>query len=156
MSPPSASEDSSGTRRTLRGRGTSERSSQGELPRLRDEIRAETPVRLLLHQDEATRLVDSPCRDEDVVGPERHRVVAAAFRESDAFVDEPASDPQSARRGLDEEEAQLRDTVTLRMPYDKDGGHALAIALGDPASLATRVEVFDEVRDDLRYKPLEA
>ena len=62
--------------------------------------------------------------------------------------------PEAARRRLDEQQAKLRDR--LRFGNDEDRADDLSVALGDPAALALRIEVVDEVGDDARDEGLEA
>src|SRR6266513_2253799 len=99
-----------------------------------------------LHRREAGPLVDAPRRDE--------LAIARGPGERDALVDEPLSDPVPARAGFDEQQPELRDGVAL--PDAEDRADPLAVELGDPAALALRVEVLDELRDDGRDEGLEA
>ena len=59
-----------------------------------------------------------------------------------------------ARARFDEQQPELRDGVAL--PDAEDRADPLAVELGDPAALALRVEVLDELRDDRRDERLEA
>src|SRR5690606_42135276 len=52
--------------------------------------------------------------------------------------------------GLDVDQAQLGDLVALA--HDEGGADHLAVLLGDPAALAPRVEVVDEVGGDTRHQ----
>ena len=82
-----------------------------------------------------------------------HLAVSGGTREADALVHQTAADAQSARLGLDQEQAQLADRL-CRLDQ-KDASHTLAIALGDPAPLALGVEVIDESGDDAGHERLE-
>src|SRR6185503_4136131 len=78
-----------------------------ELPGLADEIVAKAVVRLRAHQREARLLIEVTGRGEGLLGPERERPIAQASRGGDALGDQPTADPESADRGLYQEESQL-------------------------------------------------
>ena len=65
--------------------------------------------------------------------------VAGAGGETDAFIDEPLADAEPASGGIGEEETQLCDARRFR--DEKHAAGVFAAALGDPASLARRIEV---------------
>src|SRR6185436_18571275 len=79
--------------------------------------------------------------------------VALRAREGDAFLDQPPPEAGAARRRLDQQEAEPRRALVVD---DEDAADALAVALGDPAALALRVEVLEEVLDDAGDQRLEA
>ena len=79
--------------------------------------------------------------------------VAGPAREADALVDEPLADAEPARARLDEQQSQLGHL--LRLPDEEHGADDLAVAFGDPAALARRIEVVEEVGDDARDERLE-
>src|SRR5215208_1171835 len=124
------------------------------LPRLPQLLRPEQRVRLGAHQAEAGLLVDVAGGGEDAVGPEGDPPVAGGAGEGDALVHQAAAEPQAARRRLHEQEAQLRHLVGL--PDEKDRADDLAAPLGDPAALAGRVQLLDELGDDGGDQRLEA
>src|SRR5207244_13366492 len=72
--------------------------AQRQLPELPDEVASEAVVRLLAHQTEARRLIDTARRDQDVVGPQRDFAVVPLAGKADAFGDEPAADAEPAGR----------------------------------------------------------
>src|SRR5262245_13271829 len=138
----------SATRRSPPGR-----TLQLELPGLADQAVAEAVVRLLGHQAVAGRFVDVARGLQAAVRPQHDLPVALLAREALAFVDEALADPEPAGGGLDVEHPELRDgRRLLDQEYRPDDP---AVALRDPAPLALRVEVVDELRDDLRHQRLE-
>ena len=110
-------------------------------------------VRRLVDQLEAGALVNPPRSVEDVVCPEDELAVAGGPREVDACVDELRADTGSARAGLDEEDAQLRDVV--RLAHAEHAADADAAELGDPAALAHRIVLLCEYADDRRDESFE-
>src|SRR5262249_17419236 len=127
--------------------------SQRQLPDLADEVLAEAVMLLALDEAEPGGLVEAPRRDQHVVGPEPEPAVAAAPRETDAFGDEALADAEAARLGRDDEEAELGDA--LRLFHDEDRADDLALAFGDPAALALRIEMAEELGGDLGDQRLE-
>src|SRR5437016_7513375 len=128
--------------------------SQRELPELADEFVAEARVPLLSHPPETALLVDRARRGEIRLRPEHELAVALGARKGDAFFDQPPAEPAAARRGLDDQQAQLGGRS--RLLDDEHRADALAAALGDPAALARRIEVLDEPGDDPGHQRLEA
>src|SRR5438876_8548606 len=127
--------------------------AQRQLPELPDEVASEAVVRLLAHQTEARRLIDTARRDQDVVGPQRDFAVVPLAGKADAFGDEPAADAEPAGRRLDIEQAQFR---LLRALLDEQhGADDDPLALGDPATLAASVKILDERGGDPRDQRLE-
>ena len=76
--------------------------SQLEHPVLPDEVFAEAVVLFFPDEPEPPLLVDAPGDVEHAVGPERERLVAAPPGETDALIDEAASQTEAARPGLDQ------------------------------------------------------
>src|SRR5687768_9475010 len=99
-----------------------------------------------LDQAKAVRLVNVPGGVENAVRPERELLVFPLSGKSDAFVDETLSDSLSARGRCHEQQPELRDGGSVLDQEDRP--HALITQLGDPATLALRVEGSDEVHDD--------
>ena len=100
---------------------------------------------------------------EDAVGPEDDPAVAAGAGEALAFVDQAGADAEAARRRLDQQHAQLRrafdDRLLRRLVArldEEDAADVAAVALGDPAGFARRIEAVDEVGGDPRHQRLEA
>src|SRR5688500_5024016 len=111
-------------------------------------------VRLGADDTEAGAGVDASGGEKVVLRPERDAAVAGGARESDALVDQAGPDPEPARAGIDEEEPKLRGLV--RVSDDEDAAGVLAIDLGDPAAIASRVEPLDERGHDLGDERLES
>jgi hypothetical protein len=103
---------------------------------------------------ESGPLVDPPCGEQYVIGPQRDSPVAGSAGESQTLVHQPGPDSRSARRGLDEQQAQLCGVLRV------SGGaeHAadpLPVQLGDPRRLALGGGAFSEVGHDARDQRLE-
>src|SRR5690606_2305682 len=128
----------------LRARGEGRDCDEGgwleiQHPGLTYEVLPEGVVRFLLHELESGGLVDAACGDENVIGPERDRLVALRPREADALVDKPPSDAESPCGRLHIEQPELRYGVGF--PDEKDRPHHLAIALRDPGGFAAGIEL---------------
>ena len=112
--------------------------SEHEPPGLRDLPRAEHLGRPLRRdQLEAAALVDAAGGLELALRPERQLAVADGAGEADALLDQLRADLQAARRGVDDQEAQLCDAVARVDAEDRADG--LAVEGRDPAALARRV-----------------
>jgi len=85
--------------------------------------------------------------------PQDDLLVANSARESNALVDEPCSDSQSARLRFYKEEPQLGGL--LAYPCQEDASDVLAIDLGNPTSIPGRVIALHEISRDLRNEHLE-
>src|SRR3954464_11704158 len=86
---------------------------QLQFPRLRDQLRSEQIIRLLLDQPEAGILVNPPRGVQDAVGPQNDLSISRPPRESDASMDQLSSDAMAALIGLDVEQPQLRRRLRL-------------------------------------------
>src|SRR5260221_8107085 len=86
------------------------------------------------------------------VGPEHELLVALRARKPDAFLDQAPAEPGTAGGRLDEQQAQARLALVVHHEHAAD---ALAVALRDPAALALRIEVLEEVLDDSGAQRLE-
>src|SRR5688500_15880460 len=122
-------------------------------PRLTDEVMTEMPPRLAVDQPETSLLVDVAGRDKDVHRPERDLRVTCLAGEPDALIDQPLAKPQPARFRLDQRQPQLGDRPGSG--DEKDTANRPAVPLGDPATLARRVEPLDNAGDDLGHDRLE-
>src|SRR5258708_31886430 len=129
------------------------RCRQPELPGFGDEVLAEAAMRFLVDAAEAGLGVQAARRVQLALRPERQRAIAGVARKADAFLDQPASDAEPARGGLDEQQPQLRHR--LRFPDDEHRADDRAVAFRDPAALAARVEMIEEVGADPRDERLE-
>src|SRR5215469_6773521 len=111
-------------------------------------------MRLLAGEAEPRLLIDAASRDENALRPERHLAVARAPREAHALFDEPSTDAEAARLGLDQEQPQLRGGA--RLLHEKNRADIDAVALGDPAMLALGVIAPKKLGRDLCHERLEA
>jgi hypothetical protein len=87
---------------------------------------------------EAGLLIQAARRIQVALRPQRDLRVAGLPREPDAFVDEPSADAEPARLRLDQQQPQLGDV--LRFLDEEDRADDGAVALGEPAMLACRIE----------------
>src|SRR5580765_41565 len=87
------------------------------------------------------------------VGPQHELPVTLLARKPDALLDQAPAEAAAARGRLDQQQAQPRFALVVD---DEDAADALAVAFGDPAALALRVEVLEEVLDDPGDQRLEA
>src|SRR6185312_11406364 len=99
------------------------------------------------HTMKADAFVDAARGDENALRPQRHRPVAFLARSAHALLDQRATDAEPARFFLHEQEAQLREFVGGLDQEDR--AERLAARFRDPAMLARRVIVLDELRADL-------
>src|SRR5262249_43589197 len=126
---------------------------QLHIPVLADDLLAEAAARLARGQAKAGLRVDMTRRGEHAMRPERHTPIAAFAREADAFVGQPFADAKTARRGLDQQEAQARDLVgVLRQQHRAD---VLPVELCNPSTFPARIEPVDKIGDDLGAHALE-
>src|SRR5262249_41777872 len=137
----------------LEGRTTRKALSEGQLPRLADQIVAEAVVRLLGDEGEPLLLINMPRFGEHTVCPEHKFPVAATPRETNALLDEPGAQSQAARLRLDQQQAELGNC--LAGLHDEHRADDLAVHLCDPATLARRVIRVDKICDDLGYQRFE-
>src|SRR2546430_5562608 len=100
-------------------------------------------MRLLADKLEPGALVDAARRGQNALRPQGHGRIACGFCEAQAFLDQARAELQSSGPRIDDQQAELCDLVVLS---DHEGrADALAVELGDPAALAARIEVFDEL-----------
>src|SRR5262249_52016285 len=130
------------------------RPSELALPSLAHEVLAEGMMGLLGGEAKSRRFVDAPRGDQDVVGPQAHALVARLLGEAQALLHQAPADPETARSGLDQQQTQLRHLVALA--YHEHRAQDLALALGDPAALALRIEALQELGHDLGDQRLES
>src|SRR5215470_2301521 len=95
------------------------RLGQVALPGLAHEILAAGMMRLLGGELEARLLVDAARGMKDVVGPERHALIAGEAREAQALLHQAPADAEAPRLGLHQQQAQLRDLVALAHNHDR-------------------------------------
>jgi 2-deoxy-D-gluconate 3-dehydrogenase len=79
--------------------------------------------------------------------------VALLPRKTDALLDQARAEPRAAGGGLDQQQAQAR--VRLPVVDDEDAAEALPVSLRDPAALARRILLLEEVLHDPRHQRLE-
>src|SRR3954467_12201745 len=94
------------------------------------------------HEAETGRLVDAARGVQRFLRPEHDLAVPARPRECHAFGHELLAESEAARSRLDDEQPELRDR--LRFGDQENAADVLAVALGDPAALARRIEMLDE------------
>src|SRR5690242_15093586 len=88
--------------------------SQRQIPSFCDKsLLAEVVVALAVDTLEPRLPVDSTCRGQLALGPQRHFSVPGDPGERDAFVDQASADAVSPRLRLDEQQAKFRDAVRL-------------------------------------------
>src|SRR3954466_7606044 len=85
--------------------------------------------------------------------PEHELRVAGRPRERNALLHQPPSQAGTPGGRVNEEQAELRSRSVFF--YDKDAPHPAAGLFRDPATLACRIEVLQEILDDLRDERLE-
>src|SRR5262249_23127168 len=124
-----------------------------ELPGLPHQIDPEAVVRFFVDEPIAGPLVDASRRFEHAVGPEDDLVIPGLARELGAFVHQSRSDPESARRGLDQQQPQLGDS--LRLLDQKYGAEDFAISLRYPAAFSFGVMVLEKLGHDFRDQRFE-
>src|SRR6476659_4585910 len=91
---------------------------------------------------------------ENAVRPESDLAITDSPREGNAFIHEAAANAQATRRRLDVEQPQSGDS--LRILHTENRANDFSVALGDPASLALRIEALKEFRGDFRDERLES
>ena len=109
---------------------------------------------LALGEPEPGRLINVPRREQVLLRPQRERPVSALAREAHALGDEMPAESQSARLRVDDQQPQLRHR--RRLANEEYRTDALTVALGDPAPLAARIELQDELGRDVRDQRFEA
>src|SRR4051794_30965897 len=127
---------------------------QFQFPELADRLGPEGVVHLGPRQLLEARLaIDRTGRGQVRVRPEHQLRVASRPRECDALLHQPPSQPRAPGGRVDEKQAQLRSRLVFF--YDKDTPHPAAGLFRDPATFACRIEVLQEILDDLRDQRLE-
>src|SRR5690606_688040 len=108
--------------------------SQRQLPRLGNEAGAPEAVVTFAGRPLETGLLVETARGlELALGPQRDLAVAAAAGKPDTLVDEPRTNALAARRGLDQQQAQLGNGVGF--PDQENRTDDLPIHLRNPAAL---------------------
>src|SRR5258708_2990843 len=125
--------------------------SKLQIPGLADEIDAKAVMLLFLHPLESGARVDAARGDQDALGPQRDRAVAAVFCEADALLDQRTADTEPARFFFHQQQAQFRDLVGSLDQEDR--ADRLAAHFGNPAVLAPGIEVAAELRGGLGDQP---
>src|SRR4029453_16324790 len=109
---------------------------------------------LFAHETEPSCLVDAASGVKDAVRPERDLPVLRLTGKADALVHEPVTNPEPARFRFHEQEPELRDGVGF--PHEEHRTDALTVLFRDPARPETRIEVLNELGNDLGDECLEA
>ena len=86
--------------------------------------------------------------------PQRDLLVPGLAREPHAFVGQPRTETEAAAFRIDQQQADARG-IGRSIFHQHDAADVLAVYVGDPAALARRIIVVDEVSDDLRAQTLE-
>src|SRR4051794_20493957 len=92
---------------------------------------AETLMGSLTDRCEAGASIDMARSHEGALGPEHHFLVAATTSKTDALFNQTGAQSQAACPGLNQEQAQLRDSVASL--NDKNRADDLPIHFRDPA-----------------------
>src|ERR1700754_4836332 len=101
----------------------------------------EAVVRLAAVASKAGALIDSPRGHQNIVGPQGDSPIAGKSGESQTLVDEPGPDTGSARRRLDDQQAQLCGVLCVGGSTEH-AADPLTVQLGDPRRLALAVVTF--------------
>src|SRR5260370_12808072 len=91
---------------------------------------------------------------EFALRPEHNFLVAGGAGKADALGDQTLADSQAAGRGLDQQQAKFGDRSGFL--HQENGSDVLAVFLGNPAALAGRVEILNELGNDVGYESFEA
>src|ERR1700680_152347 len=126
---------------------------QPELPGLRRQIAAEALVSLLRKTPKTARLVNAPRRKQLALGPQNDLSITRLAGESDALIDQPSAQTQTARVRLDQQQTKLGDS--WRLAHQKDAAQDLTASLGDPAAFALDIECLHEMRRNFGDQRLE-
>src|ERR1700676_2531799 len=101
-------------------------------------------VSLLRDAPKTALLVNAPRRKQLALGPQNDLSITRLARKSDALVDQPSAQTQTARIGLDQQQTKLGDS--WRLAHQKDAAEDLTASLGDPAAFALDIECLHEMR----------
>src|ERR1700690_1137805 len=126
---------------------------QLQLPGLADQALAETAVRLAGDKHESGLLINLAPGDQNALGPQRDRAIAAGPRKGDALSDQPFAQSMSAPGRVDQQQSQFGDLVAVS--HEKYRADRDAIEFGDPAALPRSVEGAEKFRGDFRDQRLE-
>src|SRR5579862_7175452 len=126
---------------------------KAQLPDLTDDIRPEAAAGFCPGAREAGALVEAACRAQILMRPQRDALVARSFCKAHALGDEARAESHAACGRLDQQQPQFRAGALAG--NEKDAPQAPAVALCNPAALARRVELLDELRGDARHQRLE-
>lgn len=105
-------------------------------------------VRIFFDEDVAFRFVDAACGVEFVVGPEEDSPVLRGAGEGGALADQVFAETCTPGGWIDEEETELGCIGMFAIFHEEDAADAFGAAFSDPAALADRVEVVDEIGSD--------
>src|SRR4051812_18943638 len=102
---------------------------------------------LAADQRKALGSIDGARGGEVGLRPQHKLAIALAARKPNAFAHQAAAQPMAARPGLDEKQPPFPSGAFF---FDhKDATDRLAVHVRDPAALALRIELLDELRGDL-------
>src|SRR6202011_640543 len=126
---------------------------QPELPGFRHQIAAEAMVGFLRDAPKTALFVNAPGREQLALGPQNDLSITRLPRNSDALVDQPSAQTQTARIGLDQQQTKLGDG--WRLAHQKDAAQDLTASLGDPAAFALDIVCLHEMRRNVGDQRLE-
>src|ERR1700722_10075469 len=86
---------------------------EAQAPRLAEQFRAELVVGFGLDDLETDGIVYAPSGGQDAMRPQRYFAVANPSRKTHAFLDQPAADAEAACPRIDDQQAQLADSLAL-------------------------------------------
>src|SRR5262245_34117554 len=93
------------------------------------------------------------CR-QNAVSPERDFFISRMACKSNALVDQSCPQAEATSLRIDQQQAQSCD-AGLIVFHQHDAADILAVQLRDPAAFELRIEIVDEIGDDLRAQALE-
>src|SRR3954468_20077171 len=127
---------------------------QFQFPELADRLGPEGVVHLGPRQlFEARPAIDRARCGEVRVRPQDELLVAFGAGKGDALLHQPSAEARATGSRLEQQQAQLGSRPVFS--YDKDTPQPAAALLRDPATLPCRIEVLQEILDDLRDQRLE-
>src|SRR5215210_9016180 len=110
-------------------------------------------MRLLRGEGKSGALINRTRRGQIALRPQGHGRISCGFGEAQAFLDQAPAKLQSAGARIDDQQAKFGDRLGLA--HNEYRADAFALELRDPAALALRVEILDELGSNLTDQRLE-